>query len=361
MSRNRKRVNREIFARLISYAAESGRPVSYVDKARWISKLNDEDSNLFADAKCELLRLSRSKTVLKIVFDQRVYFSIAGLTVVDPPAYLAPKEVTPASLSLSIAEMGLKIVADPLAVFDKLEAPVLAGEMGAAYDAADVRTLFQSIEVFEYLDANENDKDLLYRLAGVCFIRSYGEGPLDLSEKTLQKIEDLFENSQGTFPLKILLQGLMSFSWDGFFLELYRCLENLYPIHRLRSLLPLIPSAESLHQLSEILEDNLSWRPREDESLQRTLAPLPPDLLRRAQSCFQCTGISKEDNASTQVAKSIYKLRNSIVHYRESQKVDRSKDLVWDDVIAVMTDMVSFLYTEHHAVLSSRPSASTTI
>ena len=128
----------------------------------------------------------------------------------------------------------------------------------------DISALFPSILVIEasknYLYTEDID-----RVSGVMAAISYFDGPIALSKSTIDGISTLFQTGSKYIPYEIVLQGIFSISWGGLYVELYRCIEPLFSIPRLRALTKGSNSEKPLGEIMGLLEKHLSWRPKEDE------------------------------------------------------------------------------------------------
>src|SRR5690606_22332176 len=91
--------------------------------------------------------------------------------------------------------------------------------------------------------------------------------PLEFDSNLQSRLLALFESGADTIPFSLPLQGLLSYSWPSLFLDLYRCLEQLYTALKLKSLVGKISHNGSLADLAYLLEDELSWRPKEQDAL----------------------------------------------------------------------------------------------
>ena len=141
--------------------------------------------------------------------------------------------------------------------------------------------------------------------------------------------------------------GALSFSWKGFFLELYRSIENLYSIPRIEKLSKDFGGGSSLYNISRILIDHLDWRPKENESLNIILADVDRNICAEIFSLIRKNATQTEDltNHGQIAGNAIYQLRNAIVHFRPDR--DNTEDEVsdWDRICCLMLKVVNQLYS----------------
>ena len=203
------------------------------------------------------------------------------------------------------------------------------------------------------------------RMTGSYAARSYTSGPLNLYPDTREAIANLFESGNDHIPFNLILQGLMSFSWSYFFLELYRCLEQLYPVPRLKSLSEEFTLQRSLKDLALAMERLLSWRPKEDESLEKIIRMCEISSIENSIRAFSCDISEASFNKTDVLSRSIYRLRNNLVHFRASKEHVDFDDRKWNSIINAMISLIMDAYNTvgeaynmpyRSSQISSRPS-----
>jgi hypothetical protein len=194
------------------------------------------------------------------------------------------------------------------------------------------------------------------RVLGAMVAVAYAEGPIALSEQTLKGIATLFAEGSDYIPYPNILQGLLSISWSGLFVELYRCIEQLYAVPRLLDLTKDWKSEMPYSELAELLENRLAWRPKEDESLTRVIARCEQKTLDNLVRAFEIE-LDEKSAITERVGRAIYSMRNGLVHFRSAKKVEPPDDAKWDRIIAAMLDAVANTYAAYGQIFHENVTA----
>ena len=126
----------------------------------------------------------------------------------------------------------------------------------------------------------------MVRVLGALTARSYADGPIAPSGTTLNKVADIFQSGSEHVPFENVLQGMLSISWGGFFLELYRAIEQLYAVPRLAALVEAWPTSLPYRSLADLLESHLAWRPKEDDALAKIIAECDDTIVAPLRESF---------------------------------------------------------------------------
>lgn len=211
----------------------------------------------------------------------------------------------------------------------------------------------------------EADVDQIYtenidRVLGAITVASYADGPIALTPETLKRAGALFREGSEFIPYMIVLQGLLSISWGGFFVELYRCLEQLFAVPRLRDLTKDWKTERSIRALAELLEKRLSWRPKEDDSLTKVLSCCDETAITDIVAAFELT-LDENSEPIERAAREIYNLRNSLVHFRAANEMSEMAGDQWDNIIRSMLEVVSQTYGEYGELFHEEIVANTSV
>ena len=181
-------------------------------------------------------------------------------------------------------------------------------------------------------------------MVGALAAATYVDGPIAISEATLQNVKSLFVEGSEYIPFQNILQGLLSFSWGGFYVELYRCIEQLYAVPRLIELTKDWPTDKSFVELAELLESRLSWRPKEDESLCKILEECSAASVSSVIAAFELA-IDANSTVAHVAGRGIYALRNHLVHFRGKPKIAPLKEEKWDRIMTAMLSVIADSYS----------------
>jgi hypothetical protein len=347
-SRNRMAMSRALFAGLIAKAADDGVVIKDSTAVRWVARYSDEDAELAAKADVATLVLSRQLRAATIRYNDVSYFVTIGFPECEElPAGLESRPLTPGLFGVAIHELAIRSVASGSRIRDAIEDRFagMADYVGHSLEA--IQALYPYMGCWA-LDTKYEVTKSLPRLVGSYLASSYIDGPLEFEYNLRLACKRAFESGSRHIPYDLILQGLMSFSWSGFFVELYRCIEQLYAVPRLLELTDGWASQASLRDTAELLEKVLGWRPKEDESLARLLKTgCSSATLNLAIQSFKADVHGDLPNASESAARAIYKARNSHVHFRPSKPTSNFSEAEWNAIIQSMLAIVVDLYGKY--------------
>ncbi|RZJ13841.1 MAG: hypothetical protein EON50_08275 [Acidovorax sp.] len=125
---------------------------------------------------------------------------------------------------------------------------------------------------------------------------------------------------------------------ENSFLELYRCVEILYPLARIAELKDLLGTQKGHLDISSVIETTLGWRPQEEQAIVDLLSNVTDDLKNRLVACH---------GDGMAAAKLFYKVRNHCVHLRPlHQKNLFLETLLWSDFLDVSIELVYEIYAK---------------
>lgn len=348
-SRNRKSMSQNLFERLIAAAKQRGVAIQAEDQPRYIRRLSVDDSSLMAQAEISARSLSRSQKLVRIKWKEETYLVIFGFNEPDPvPLGFESADLTPGIFVASVLEANVfpSSMVTGSQIKNAIESDHAGIENYEGHDLVAITPLFPQCVTFR-VTAPESYISSDHRILGAIVARSYTDGPLHIDPTTLQLLASLFESGSEFLPYHILLQGVLSFSWDNLFLETYRCLEQLYAQPRVAALTSAWSSPLALKQVVELLEQHLSWRPKEDEALSGLVGACDSASLQRLCFAFDVSySVGVADKSSETAAGRIYKLRNNIVHYRPIHKAVVKSDNEWNLIIQAMLIVLDDIYTK---------------
>lgn len=337
----------QIFSRLIEAAVQRGVSIAEADKVRYIRRKSIDDADLMAKADTSSQILSRSQKLVRVTWGENKYLVIFGIA--DPeilPLGVEYSDITPGIFASSVICANIfpgAAVSGPQ-IKDAIESDYLGIDGYDGHDLSAVLNLFPACLVFRvtspepYLESN-------HRFLGAVLSRSYTDGPLHISPDTLDSFYEIFESGPEFLPYENLLQGLLSFSWGNLFLEIYRCLEQLYAHPQVFALTSDWSSPLPLRDIAALLENHLSWRPKEDEALKNIIGCCDNENLSALCTAFNVQFSEDERIKSCEsVARFVYKLRNNIVHYRPIHAVVSKTDGEWNMVVRAMLKILDSVY-----------------
>ena len=355
--RNRIEMNSEIFSLLVQHAVQDKVVINDSDKSRYVRRLSTADSKLMSEAAIIVLSIGRRVRIIKLQFEGEIYFCFFGMSEPEElPEGMIGVDMTPAIFVC--AALACKIL--PKGSGAEIKQAIELDFMGVAgYEGHDlnvIMSLFPAAYAYKGSSNFEYQSDL-NRIAGNCFARTYLDGPIFLETTTIAALADFFEGASSYLPYGNLVRGMIAISWESLYLELYRCLEQLYACTRVAALRAEWCSEKSIRELAMLLENHLSWRPKEDDSLTAIIQQCNPATVRSACTLLAIPLVEivvvnganeererKPENLAKSVSNSIYALRNHLVHYRPAHVGVAKGDQEWNGIIRLMLELVSQSY-----------------
>jgi hypothetical protein len=163
----------------------------------------------------------------------------------------------------------------------------------------------------------------------------------------LKTFEELAVIGSSNIPFENILLSLNSFYWKFAFLDVYRCIEQIFMIHSLKDFHNKIASGISLTDLVDNVEQFLRWRPKEEDIVAKLVNASPEDVNRIFKNIVRRVG-----DETTNEGIWFYKTRNSIVHYRvndDKSQLDKIEKSDWDDLIRASLLLVQHWHQEYQS------------
>lgn len=336
-----------IFQRLIDRAAAGGTVIANSEMGRYIKRLSEEDAELMAKAEIiDRRKITRLMQAVRFDYQGRRHFAFFGFASAQGPLPmpegLAELDPTPGMFSIAITETDTVARATASAIRDIIESDYLGVEGYEGHDLNAVAGLYPTV-TFAEADVNYPYTDDIDRVLGAMVATTYADGPISLDENTLKAACDFFTSAPDSVPFDNVLQGVLSISWSGLFVELYRCVEQLYPAPRLSELIQQWTSPQSFGALADLLREQLGWRPREDESLNKLIAACPEKV---SNDLIDAFGVKLDDKSMpAEIAgRQVYAMRNGLVHFRGNTTIAPTSDEKWNAIVMAMIALVIETY-----------------
>ncbi|CAN5231240.1 hypothetical protein BH09PSE2_BH09PSE2_17680 [soil metagenome] len=335
-----------LFQRLKDKVAAADDAVSHASAIRYIKRLDDFDAELMANAKSESLVLTRQIRLVRISYEDITYFVAFGLPEPETlPLGLQVADNTPGIFAVAVLSANIQPgrLVTVSGIKDVLGGQSAETEGYVGHDLEEIRPLFPEMvvylvhEEFPYQRSAE-------RVLGSLLSKTYSDGPISLETDTVAALVEIFEQGSEFLPFQNLLQGVLSISWENLYVEIYRCVEQLYSLPRLSKLKKEIAYANSPRELALIIENQLSWRPKEEEAFRALV-----QMCDHGTVSSLCLGLSNgqgetHERRSEVAVAELYDLRNQIVHYRPSHERIIKSDERWNIIVRSMLAITSHLY-----------------
>lgn len=211
---------------------------------------------------------------------------------------------------------------------------------------------FPEIRTYRFKEAVDlDDEKRSYDLKVIAYYalcQSKSTLVLPFEEATITDFIDIANGSNDNYPIDYLIRSLTSNSWKTSFLDIYRCIERLYPLAFLDAYRRRLSSSLSPTQTRDILKDIQRGRfeSYEDANIKHLIELLPPDIISLMDGIV---------NGET-LYQWVYKRRNESVHFqREKKPVDGLSDADWNIFIQFLLKAILFLYNDLDEYLIALP------
>ncbi|MBH3399789.1 hypothetical protein I5S60_09400 [Pseudomonas fluorescens] len=364
MSRNKIQMSSYIFDRIHASALAHDPHYLADQNKRWLARKDEADLDLMVNAEVDVLALGAKTLAISIKNGDEIYFCFSGMATPEQlPVNLEEAEPTPGLFACAVYCAELKALGTASQAKDILEQQYHGQAGYSGHELRDIAPLFQKL-YFVRVSAGARAPYFreLERVAGAYITAGYPGHPLEFDSNLQSRLLALFESGADTIPFSLPLQGLLSYSWPSLFLDLYRCLEQLYTALKLKSLVGKISHNGSLADLAYLLEDELSWRPKEQDALASILVLSSDDTRSKILSAFKFNVGELDEYSPSKCARSIYKLRNSHVHFRPAMKAESKSSDQWNEIMIAMCDAVDDIYEKLGVeFLRDRPGSISTV
>lgn len=342
--RNMKRANETVFAALDKHCLEKENPISNSGKRRWIASVKETKPVLKESILASSISFSSNLQIARFDHNHYSYFFTVGLDLseIRPYNFLNEVDIDGSLLTLVLAELRPQPLASTYEIRNIIEVDDADGNPNyQGHSAEEIASLFPKVRCYEAenLSADETQRVFfLLCLADRTRSATWMKGQL---KETFASLSDLNPTS---IPYQTLCRSVFDTDPSSVFLSIYRCLEALYAYSHVTSLNGKLGLSQPWDQVAELLEQQLGWRPREESSLNSLLrgGPLKHDL----EEALSAMNIALQPSADVfnVATKSIYQLRNSLVHYRPFHQRFTPQDIDWNRLCMAMCCLVLDAY-----------------
>lgn len=187
---------------------------------------------------------------------------------------------------------------------------------------------------------------------------------LRLRTASLKQFHSALDDDVENFPLPLLYQATQERRWDIAFLNIYKSLEQLFPLFKVEDFRDgydkhiltngggeITAPQMKLFDLASLAENHLGWRAHEEEAMQRLFSKLPEPLI--DEFChYLGVVIDDSEKKIRKVAESIYKIRNCTVHFRPGNIIQQKSifpvdDDYWESVLCTLLKSTITLYRQY--------------
>lgn len=348
--RNMRTTNSEAFKLLIQdYEGRVDKTAStgirYIktndSEKEWLQKLKIGDTQL----------LTQKITACVIDYNGEVYFALIGASIdthVDP-SLLLEVELN-AGIITVLLSVGLLNINSSINLLEFEENILSQHEAddysGHSYD--ELLPFLQPVMLYKIPPKSVFEWDCnIYRISTYIFSTETAELSLNYKTNTLNQFVLIASEGVQAVPYENIFNSMISVNWKYSFLELYRSIERLFPITDLQEFYKQSNISMPFLDFAAKIEDVLNWKPKEDDAIKKIFDNCREDL----KIEIKAWAVKVSGNKDTEPSKYIYKLRNSIVHFRaKHENIDCQPD-DWDELVCVLLKHIDFYYTEYENII----------
>lgn len=334
MARNMKEENKKFFCKMRdSLDEEFAERVP--DCIRYISTNPDEKEWLKHVRINRSYRFARHSYALLLEFEEKEYICLintSGCTD-ELPEILREIDVN-AGLATFLGAKGF-LTPDQFSqqeVYDKIL--YQTDEDYHGHEWSDIQSILPSTYCYEItlkdgsVKIRENANTFYWVLSQIAIEFNMANNPFgEISKSIWEKI--VYEENIKSIQYKNIFLAYTALSWDISFLYLYQCLEDQFVYESVKTLYSNLQlSGVTLQDFCNMLYDELSWQPKDLESIEKIIEKCPQesDCIRLFSSLAQ----------GQSLAKYIYSTRNRIVHETREAMIPLGENETWDKLIAAM-------------------------
>ncbi len=336
MSRSLIESNTIIFSALDRFCEARGEPLRNAGTPRWIASVPDDRRFMMHAAVVDKTSFSPTKLIARGELDQTFYLFIVGFDTTDIPAGFEEADVTASHITVILSEGNVRPRLSPLEIRDLVEVGDKHSEPSyVGHEVESIRRIFPPVRVFKTKEALSSPWKTYFR---VCLYEcSFLQAWID--EETIATLHAVCDLDADLIPYKVLCRSIFDSDPGSLFLALYRCLERLYAFSSARELSLELNSNHSWDVVASALEDKLGWWPKEEGSLEKLLHMASSNDLESIFKAMNEVAPAMPDRVRV-AARRVYKLRNSLVHYRPSHSATSHDRYEWNKICTAMAGIV---------------------
>lgn len=165
---------------------------------------------------------------------------------------------------------------------------------------------------------------------------------LPFDNDTINAYLDIANTDNVNITIDNVLRSIISYRWKFCFIDLYRCHERLFMLAWVDEFKSSMQSTLGLKELYKNMKSVYSTEHHEDKNIASLYNLLPDNILDVLKD--------EEKGNAEKIAKYIYTLRNTIVHYQRTEAIiDQMSDVQWNKIIQFLLMAIPYLY-DHLAI-----------
>lgn len=350
MGISRDKISKAIFNKLASYADSANSSYQYdlskcyidfqeKDKEALDTIRNDGIQNFIPNAKFALISYKRKNILIVLGEQESVHDGSVLLNLeMELPLFIY------AIYALNGAVNDMK---PPLEIYNELLCQP-EDEYYHGHCLEDLQSAFEHVSAYDIISGSSLIQDNVYNVYAYHFLILERESISRWEEETLGLFEQIILSGNDKIPYHNIVMSMLANQWNHSFLETYRCIERMFHIIRLEPFYDELGTELTLLEVSEKIEEKISWRPDEKTAIY--------DIFKVVKAMGFTDEIenvkrSYKEVQEMRIDKWYYQVRNSIAHYRAIHKPLSFTREEWNCLLRFNLCTIEYLYEKYREKL----------
>jgi hypothetical protein len=262
-----------------------------------------------------------------------------------------PIDINSGIFTALVAELNFPVIGDPLSILNSIfiqdfEDDLMNESLDRwSYDWNEISIFFPPFCIYKISGTSpfyEENANLvsLSRVISYFLLAARHHIILEFETSTINEFEKILLECSN-FPFDNLFSSLIAYRWKFAFLEIYRCLEQLFNLVKLKGTHTKISTSINLIEFARLLEDELGWKVKEDMAIQEIFNQSPDEI----KTMFE-TVKRETDYEDCSICNFFYKIRNEIVHFRLLHKEPNLNGFQWNLMLEATLHLTRYWYQE---------------
>lgn len=338
MPRTMKDVQKTFFRGLSVYSDVRGETIDPPERRardRYIEGNDETDDDLKRLEICHQVQFGKHRALVHLMKDEQHYLATIGFEFPEDSADVDPLELSSGFFAVLITSLQIQPTASAGTVKNVVGVAAMGDDGYEGHSLEELAKLFPVVRIFQSRAVIDPESVSQYFLSQCIEENERGGSWIDAN--LAHELRAIRNSGIPLLPYDALSRATFDLDPRSMFMALYRCLEATYAFESCRQLASSLFTDKSWRDLAIALDEKLSWRPRESESLETILKyALDGDLLDICAALKHDVG----DSPTRSAGKSIYTLRNRIVHFNASMQSVPIDSVDWNAVCAALSRIV---------------------
>lgn len=325
MARSMIEANGRLFATLCTFCADREDPVQDSTQPRWLTSTPTARGFLKYLDVVERLSFGRHRHLALLEIKGTQYVGLIGFDETPDFSDLVAKSDLGGFEVCLLSELPVLPSATPAEVRNAVEAGSKLDPSYVGHHPDLIKSLYPRIDVLRPSSALGH-AEIWSTFLRLCACDS-GVGGSWIDDELAGALIALAELEVPSLPYQGLCRSIFDFDPGSLFLSLYRCIEATYAYEHATKLSKSLGLNLPWDEMAEKLEMEMGWRPPEAASLNVALAHASDSDLK---DICKCLLVEEGNDLKVAAGRAIYKLRNSLVHYRPALRTSVPATIDWN-------------------------------